>query len=680
MMKTFKLVLTLLIGFVLFVSFGTGTSADTGVRYATYTTSNNELVRTQTAYIALSSMDEIYGVSLDVPKDLFIGQNNNVYIVSSNSGGTAGKIIRFNLSTEDVLVIGEDFLLDPTGIFVDDDDTIYVADRAGQVVYKLTQDGTILQEFTRPDSPLYGDDQFNPRKVVVDLRGNVYVLNNGSRGLMQYTRDGEFLGYFGTNTIQPSLRMVLQYIFYTDEQLDNTFTGGPPEISNVAIDDRGLIHTSSLGVAGFGIKRLNISGANRLPELYNEPDLVDLYVGPIGNIYAISASGIIAEYDIEGNLLFLFGEQDTSEQIKGLFNIPSAIAVDDRYNIYVLDSAAQELQIFIPTEFATLVHEALALYQDGRYIESREPWEAVLKQNDLFDLAHTGLGNAYFSLEDYELAMAEYYISYNRAGYSEAFWEVRNAWLLENIGTLLVFVFVFMFGYLINLRWRYTHHVMRPIKRGLQALRNKVRVLDEILFVFRYLRNPADATYDIKRQNRVGMISAAVLLLIYFGLYVFYIYRLAFLFNFRVLANINLLEELLTVFLPIVLFVIANYLIGSIREGEGRLRDVFVTTVFSLSPFFLALPVLVGMSHVLTYNEAFLMDFLLYIAIGVTVIYFFFMVKETHYYGVKDTVASIGISFFTMVMMLLGSFIVYILLSELVNLVINVVMEVFYRV
>ena len=74
------------------------------------------------------------------------------------------------------------------------------------------------------------------------------------------------------------------------------------------------------------------------------------------------------------------------------------------------------------------------------------------------------------------------------------------------------------------------------------------------------------------------------------------------------------------------------------------------------------------------------MDFIQYISYGVTLIYFFFMVKETHYYNVKETVASIFISFFTMVMMLLGTFIIYILLSELLNLFVSIFMEVFYRV
>ena len=488
------------------------------------------------------------------------------------------------------------------------------------------------------------------------------------------------MGYFGTNSIQPSLRTVLQFIFFTKEQRENLYLLSPAEISNVAIDDRGLIHTVTLGEESTGVKRLNINGENLLGEVYNLPDLEDVYVGPIGNIYTITKSGFIYEYDIEGNLLFAFGGQDESNQIQGLFNVPSAIAVDKDYNLFVLDGSSNELQIFTPTEFADMVHYALYLYQDGLYAESRDPWLEVLKMNDMFDLAHKGLGNAYFSLGDYEKAMEEYYIAIDRDGYSDAFWEVRNDYLIDNVWIVLVFFFVFLIAYVINLKLRYSKYIFAPVKRGVRYLRNKSRILDECLYLFTYLKHPSDATYYIKRENRVGYLSATIILLIYFAFYIIFIYSFGFLFNYRVIANINIVEEAMKIFLPFVLFVFANYLIGSFREGEGRLKDIYVTSIFYLVPYFLSFPILVILSKGLTYNETFIISLIQFVSIFITVIYFFFMVKETHFYNVKETIASIFLSFFTMVLMLLGAFIVYILLNELFKLIIDLIMEVYYRV
>jgi hypothetical protein len=222
--------------------------------------------------------------------------------------------------------------------------------------------------------------------------------------------------------------------------------------------------------------------------------------------------------------------------------------------------------------------------------------------------------------------------------------------------------------------------VFKPIKKAVRKGRDKSRLLDESLYLFSYLRNPADASFEIKRRNRVGYLSASFVLLVFYALYIIYIYRLGFLFNHRVVADINVVEETMKIFLPFFLWVGSNYLVSSIREGEGRFKDVYITTIFALSPYFLVLPVLTVLSHALTYNEQFLMTALSNVSIGVTAIYFFFMVKETHFYQMKETVVSIFVSFFTMVMVLLSTFIIYILLNELLTLVIDIVMEVIYRV
>ncbi|MDY0010312.1 MAG: YIP1 family protein [Candidatus Izemoplasmatales bacterium] len=675
-----KLLIVLIMSLLIGLEFGLTVTAESGVRYDTFTISNGRFVPTQTAYMALTNRTEVYGEPLDKPNDIYIDKDNFVYIVSTNTETSTGKIIKFSLKNENVTIMGQDFLKNPTGVYVDGEGFIYVADRGGNKAYKLDQAGVIVQEFTKPSSPLFGNDAFQPKKIVTDSSDNVYILNNGSRGLAQFTQDNEFLGYFGTNSIQPSLRTVLQFIFFTKEQRNNLYLLSPAEISNVAIDDRGLIHTVTLGEESTGVKRLNINGENLLGEVYNEPDLEDVYVGPIGNIYTVTKSGMITEYDIEGNLLFTFGGQDESNQIQGLFNVPSAIAVDDSYNLFILDGSSNELQIFTPTDFADMVHHALYLYQDGRYIESRDPWLEVLKMNDMFDLAHKGLGNAYYSLGEYDLAMEEYSKAMDRDGYSDAFWEVRNAYLIDNVWIILVFFFTFMVAYVINLKLHYFRYVFAPVKKGVMYLRDKSRILDECLYLFTYLKHPSDATYYIKRENRVGYLPATIVLLFYFAFYMIYIYTFGFLFNMRVIANINIVEEVTKIFLPFILFVFANYLIGSIREGEGRFKDIYVTTIFSLAPYFLTLPILTVLSQGLTYNETFLISLIQFISIFITVIYFFFMVKETHFYNVKETVASILISFFTMILILLGTFIVYILLNELFKLIVDLVMEVYYRV
>lgn len=296
-------------------SFGLTVEAETGVRYRTFTTTDDRLVTTQTAYQPISSTRDINGVPIGEPLDIHITSTNIMYIATIFEG--SGRIIRFDLSTGVLDEFGKDFLTNPTGVFATEDGTMYVADRSNRAVYQMNTNGVITQTYVRPDSPLFGAEDFQPRKVVVDARGNLYVLNLGIRGLAQFANTGDFLGYYGANTITPTLRTILQFTFFTEEQRARLFNIQPPELSNMAIDQRGLIHTVSLGVENFGVKRLNISGGNLLPEMINAPDLVGVAVGPIGNIYVITQSGRLYEYDREGNLLFLLVVKTSQIKLKG---------------------------------------------------------------------------------------------------------------------------------------------------------------------------------------------------------------------------------------------------------------------------------------------------------------------------------------------------------------------------
>jgi hypothetical protein len=55
------------------------------------------------------------------------------------------------------------------------------------------------------------------------------------------------------------------------------------------------------------------------------------------------------------------------------------------------------------------------------------------------------------------------------------------------------------------------------------------------------------------------------------------------------------------------------------------------------------------------------------------------MIKEIHYYEVKQTVSNILISVFTALMIVVVVFIVYLLLGEVVTLVLDIIREVTVR-
>ena len=188
-----------------------------------------------------------------------------------------------------------------------------------------------------------------------------------------------------------------------------------------------------------------------------------------------------------------------------------------------------------------------------------------------------------------------------------------------------------------------------------------------------------DGFYGIKREKKSSNLTALLMLVIFFISYLIFIYSSKFTFNDRIISEINLLQEVLKVFVPVGLWVIANYLVSSIREGEGSLSNVFQGTVVALLPMTLTFPILTIVSQVLTLNEGFIYQTILFAGVGVTILYLVLMVKEIHFYDTKPTIGNIFISIFTAVMMLVMIIIVYILLNEVINLFLDIIKEVTNR-
>ncbi len=656
--------------------------ANNGIPYYTFTysTTQRRIVPTQDAYLPLSITNQIGGYTLDSPEDLTIDQFNNVYIADTKNG----RVIKYNLESNEARVIGEGFLTSPMGVHVGYDGAVYVVDFTHKKAYKYVYDTVnasydLAVTYERPvDSPYFtSTDTFEPTKIITDSGNNVYILLAGSiNGLAEYKNDGEFFGFFGANRIPNSWDNIIKSLLFDEQQRREWFKMIPKPLNNVAVDQDGLILTITNGQSGY--LKLNIANLVFSQSNWGFQNTMDLYVGPHNTIFTINAEGYITEYTQEGQTLFIFAGPDKSSNTKGLFNSPTAIAVDARNNIYALDKSTSSLQIFVPTAFANLVHNAITLYQEGKYSESEEPWKQVLKMNSLFDLANKGIGDAHFAKGEYEDAMHYYAISRNHTGYSNAYWEVRNTALLASASWL---VYILIGGILLSIMNRFLpfmKYVKSPIHKANKYMKH-FKLYNELLFGFHILRNPNDGYYGIKREAKTSNLSATIYLLTFFLMYIVFIYTTSFLFNDRIVAEINVVQQVITVFVPFFLWVIANYLVCSIRDGEGKLSDVYQASAYALLPMIIALPVLALISHALTLNEAFIFTFLFNVSALITVIYLIVMVKEIHFYEMKKTISNIFVSIFTALMILLMVAIIYILLSEILQVFLDIYREVTSR-
>jgi DNA-binding beta-propeller fold protein YncE len=405
------------------------------------------------------------------PADIFVDSQFNVWIADTGNN----RIVKFDSEGNYLAEYGtaDDAgkLNAPEGIFISDKGDIWVADRGNGRLVRYTPDGTFVAEFGKPDSKLLEEDQvYQPSKLVIDKRGYIYVLNGGGdyRGIFLLDSDGEFRGFFGANRLKFDIARLLIRTFTTEAQKKQISKVLPTHHANLFTDPRGFIYTTSPLADKDQIKKLNSIGNNvyttaetafgeleRRGTQLVKPQFVDVTVDDQGIVSALDFnSGRIYQYDQSANLLAIFGGRGAS---RGRFELPQSLAVGKAGRIYVLDANRNNVQIFRPTEFAELLHQGSRLYYDGKYDDASTVWREVLRRDSNFELAHTGLGKAFYKKGDFVSSMNEYAIARNKDGYSLAFGDWRHDFLRANFG--------WVFPMLIFTVWVVSSLVSRTVKR-----------------------------------------------------------------------------------------------------------------------------------------------------------------------------------------------------------------------
>lgn len=372
--------------------------------------------------------------SLKSPEDLFLDSKGYLYVADAGNN----RILKMDKNGKvlDIIKGPKDKPFNnPSGVFVDNTGNIYVADTENKRVIRLSTQGVYDKVYSNIKSNVLGDNFiFNPRKLYFSSTGMLYVLKGSS--FMAIDDQNNFKGYVGANEVGFSLQNFLIRIFATRSQRDRVLKTTPVTYSNFVIGNDGLIYATVSNSTKGQIRKLNSIGKNLYPDLsFGEitmdhdgkpvlPSLGDIAVDNDGIISVIEDnSGIIYQYDQDGNMLCAFGDKGNRKE---RFSIPSSIVVDDDGVLYISDSLSNNIQILQPTHFTQLVHKAVSLYNNGNYKDAMKYWQEVLKIDANYSLAHKGIGKLYLKDGNYKESMREYKLAQDKDGYSQAFQEYRH--------------------------------------------------------------------------------------------------------------------------------------------------------------------------------------------------------------------------------------------------------------
>lgn len=631
----------------------------------TYTMDDqSEMVRTQDAYLPDRTITDL---GLSDPEDMIIDDNNQAYIVDTGNR----RIVIFDLNTEKVVKVinkqtveSKDFtgFDTPKGIFRTNEGEIYVADTGAKTVFRFTKDFEYVRRYDRPTAPIFADTNYEPSKVTVDSGNNLYIVSEGVyAGIIQLANTGEFLGYFTSNKATLTPQQVFLKIIYTKEQQKKSAALNtlPSTFSNVYVDKKGTAYSVCMGKGGDLLKKHSTNGKNMFNGAIISSDaFTDVTADDNGIIYASDSKGFIWVYTSSGEVIFSLGEQAEDTDISGLFSSLTTIAVDRDGNIWTADGKKGFLQSFTPTEYATTIFKALDEYENGDYDDALKDWNYVLQLNQISVLAHNGVAKAYFNAEKYDKAMERFEIAGNRDGYSDAFWEVRNKSIQKWLGTVLV-ILIILIALKVIIGFIDKNKIIKKKKRALGKVLKNTPVIGEIGYAFKCAKHPIDRYYDIRVHKNGSMIAATIIYIVFFGVYMLYQTSKGFIYQYTKVEDMDMGAVVVGFFAILILFIVCNYLVTSITDGDGTLKQVYMIPAYGLMPVMICMLATIGMSYVLTYNESFILTVIMIIGLVWSIAVIFEGLSTVHDYDFKNTVVSLLI---TAVFMLIAAIVVLVVI------------------
>ena len=713
-MKRITSVLLIVLSLVMILSAMTfGASASSA--YQTYTYSiKGKALYSPDAYSAVKSVDSsLMGltVNLDNPGDMVTDKDQKVYIADTGNN----RIVVLSRYYEYLFEISafineqgnEDALAAPQGVFVTDE-AIWVCDTDKNRLVCFDKEGNFERILDAPESQLFdSDDVYKPIAMAIDQYGRIYVVSSTTyQGIIVMDSEGRFVGFVGAQAVTISAWDIIWRRFQTDAQKKLSQKLISTEFNNITINDDGFIYvtTSSIAVGSVSgaitgqskdgtympVKLLNPAGDEIMrrngfwppageidfksieanPKYSGPSTVTDVAVGPEKTWSIIdSKRNKIYTYDYNGNLLFAFGDKGT--MLGSISSIEAVTYQDD--TMLVLDKGSNCIVVYERTEYGDMLISAIAAENSLDYNYAISCWEAVLQRNQNFDSAYVGIGNAFYRKGDYKSALENYEIAYDTENWSNSYKEVRKEFMSDWFILIVVAIIA-----VIVLVLKFFAFAAKVNKRVSTDGKARKTFGQELLYGFYVIFHPFDGFYDLKHEHR-GSVRAA---LVYLALTVVAFFHQGigkgYVMN-PTRAFPTLTSQMISVLVPFFLFVLANWCLTTLFEGEGSFKDIFISASYSLLPLIiLNIPATIASQWVTT-TEASIISFIGTLAFIWCGILLFFGVMVTHDYSMfKNFITILG----TIVAMACIVFIVLLfsmLLSKLVSLVTNIVTELQFR-
>lgn len=651
---------------------------------------------------------DVLGISaLKEPNDVSTDTKGNVYITDTANGRVI--VLNPDLTKKSVLQnlkYGEETLdfTGALGAYAHTDGKLYIADTQNGRVIVCDATGKVYDLLTLPDADVIPSDfQFMPKRIAIDSKGYKYVVSEGSYyGAILYGPDGEFVSFYGSNTVTSTLGDIFDKVwevFFASETLQAEKVKTLPfQFTDIAVDGDDFIYTATgatnIYKADPGqLKKLSPGGVNVLKDKNKTEvtssdslqfsdafksvrasssenrvtSLASMTLDENGFMYTADTTyGRVYIYDQNCNPIAVFGGGTGIASQKGMSGAVSSLAIGKDGAVILCDRINGALQIYKRTDYGRLLLDAQAKTVVGAYAEAQPKWEEILRLDRNCQLAYRGLAKAYLVAEEYDKALEYAKIGIDQDTYASAFEYVRGDYLAKNF-TWLFLIAVVVVG-------AFAAMLYVTSKREVKLIKNR-----QVSLMFRCILHPFQSFNRIRYEGEGSVLLATVVLIIfYIATFISRVYG-GFMYQIFDKTTFNSFIVLLGTVGLVLLWVICNWGMATLFEGKGKVKHIYICTCYSLIPITAYYFIYTVLSNFVVPEESLVITVIYYVCFALTAIMFCISVMTVHEFGFGKFVGITIISVIAMLVVVFMLFMVSILVQQFGSFFVTVYKEVKYR-
>ncbi|MCX4356525.1 MAG: YIP1 family protein [Oscillospiraceae bacterium] len=196
---------------------------------------------------------------------------------------------------------------------------------------------------------------------------------------------------------------------------------------------------------------------------------------------------------------------------------------------------------------------------------------------------------------------------------------------------------------------------------------------------FYIMRHPFEGYEDLRWKKAYNMKVAMVIVAIFFIVSICDQLLTGFLHNYSMTKVFNIVPVIIQSILLFVTWVVGNWALCTLFNGEGTMRNICVNTAYALVPYIIGRIINIILSNCLTRDEATFLTFVNIITIGYSALLLISGMKTVHQYNFWQTIVSMLFTIVAMVIIIILAVLLVSLFQQVYLFVYAIYTELLYR-